>query len=171
MPYRLTVWFFLLSLASFSCKENKNRTNNYESLQFDSNKINIFKWDTSLSMFLKYSEALPLTNNDIKLTDSLLFNAVDTFNKTISKGLFETYNQQIPIDSFAIDLAKYKRQYFPYIDNNGQKVIQIICFSRPFPEWRIKIYDGRFDRGIAKFSLKVNLSEIKYHDFSIGGFG
>lgn len=164
-------FFFLFFVTAFSCKQNAGKTFDYVSLKFDTTKINIFKRDSLLYTFPKFSEPLTLTNDDIKLADSLLLNAIDKFNHTESKELYEAFNRQFPIDSFIIDLQKYKRQYFPYEDNNGQRILQIVCFSKPFAEWRNKIYSGRLNDGISKFTLRINFSERKADEFYTGGYG
>jgi len=165
--------FYLLifSFAIFSCRQNAKGTFDYSLLQVDTNCIKVFKYDSTLYTFPKFSEPLSLTNDDIKLVDSLLVDIVQKFNQIDSKELYEMTKKQFSIDSFTIDLTKYKRQYFPYKDNNGQKVFRLICFSRPFKDWKEKVYSGRLHGGITKFTLRVNLSEKKADEFSIGGYG
>src|SRR4030095_9313967 len=170
MINRIIFYFFLFTVTTFSCRQNASGTFNYASLNFDTNKITIFNWDSLLYTFPKYSEPLALTNDDIKLVDSLLVDAVEKFNRTDSKGLYESFNKQFSIDSFTIDLSRYKRQYFPYKDNNGQRVFQLVCFSLQFPEWRSKIYYRGVHGGISKFTLRINLSDKKADEFSIGGY-
>ena len=171
MTNKIILLFFLLVLAAFSCRQKQSGIFDYTSLNVDSDRINIFNWDSSLYTFPKFSEPLALTSDDLKLVDSLLVDAVQKFNQTNAKGFYEDFNKQFSIDSFTIDLTKYKRQYFPYKDNNGQNVFQIICFSRPFPEWRRKIYYRGVHGGITVFRLRINLSDKKADEFSIGGYG
>ncbi|HEY1872434.1 MAG TPA: hypothetical protein VGG71_15325 [Chitinophagaceae bacterium] len=161
----------LFTLVIYSCQEITKETFDYRSLQFDTNRISIFNWDSTMYSFAKYSEPLYLTNDDISLTDSLLKDAVDEFNKTQSEGFFKAFNEQVPIDSFKIDLARFKRQYFPYRDSNGKRVLHLICFSKEFPEWRSKVYHGGVHAGISIFFLRINLSDRKSDEFSTGGYG
>ena len=171
MVNRLTFYFFIFIVTIFSCNQNATEAYNYSLLQVDTNKIYIFKWDSTLYTFPIFSEPLALTNDDIKLVDSLLVDAVKKFNETDSKRFYESFNKQFSIDSFTIDLPKYKRQYFPYKDNNGQKVFQVICFSKSFVDWRHKVYHGGLHGGISKFTLRINLSERKADQFYTGGYG
>lgn len=169
MKNRIIFPFFLIMLTAAFCKQAISGTYDYSSLKFDSNKINIFRWDSSQNSFPKFSEPLALTNYDLQLTDSLLTVALATFNQTKSKALYESFNRKIPIDSFKIDQSKYKRQYFPYKDNNGQRTLELICFSCPFPEWRQNIYYAGVGAGIKAFRLMVNLSN-KTYELSCGSY-
>ncbi len=171
MKEKFIFYFTLLSLTIFACRQNSNMTYDYTSLSVDTSNTIIFKWDGTLYTFTNFSEPLALSNDDIKLADSLLNDAVDKFNKTNSKGLYQAFNKQVPIDSFIIDLSKYKRQFFPYRDVNGQRVFYLVCFSKTFPEWRNKIYHGGLHYGITKFTLRVNLSDRKADELSTGSYG
>ena len=164
-------YLLLFTVVVASCRQNAKETFDYLSLRVDTTKINIFKWDTLLYTFPKFSEPLALTNDDIGLIDSLLIGAVDKFNQTNSKGLYESFNKQFSIDSFTIDLSKYKRQYFPYKDNNGQRVFQLVCFSQSYPKWRQEIYNRGVHGGITIFRLRINLSDKTADEFYIGGYG
>ena len=125
MTNKSALYFLILAFLVFACRQNAKETFDYGLLQVDTNYIKVFKYDSALYTFPKFSEPLALTNDDVKLVDSLLIDAVQKFNRTNSKGLYEAFNKQFPIDIFTIDLTKYKRQYFPYKDNNGQKVFQV----------------------------------------------
>ena len=171
MTNKPVLYLLVFSLAVFSCRQNVKETFDYSLLQVDTSKIKVFKYDSALYTFPKFSEPLPLTNDDIKLVDSLIIDAVQKFNQTDSRGFYEAFNKQVSIDSFTIDLAKYKRQYFPYKDNNGERVFQVICFSKPFAEWRDRIYSYEIGGGISRFTLRINLSERKADEFSTGGWG
>ena len=163
--------FSFLILALFTCKQSQKGTYDYSSLQVDTNKIVIFKWDSTFYNFPKFSEPLVLTDEDVRLVDSFLVDAVDTFNQTISIRLYESFEKAFPVDSFRIVLPTYKRQYFPYKDNNGNRVFQVICFSNPFVDWRTKPYSGRRHGGISHFSIRINLSYKKADEISTGGYG
>src|SRR4051812_16060331 len=102
MVNRLTFYFFIFIVTIFSCNQNATEAYNYSLLQVDTNKIYIFKWDSTLYTFPIFSEPLALTNDDIKLVDSLLVDAVKKFNETDSKRFYESFNKQFSIDSFTI---------------------------------------------------------------------
>ncbi len=164
-------WVLVFTLAVVSCRQNVSGSYDYSSLKFDTSKINIFQWNSSLSAFPKYSERLFLTNDDINIADSLLTVAVDSFNQTKSKLIYESFNRKIPIDSFKIDLTKFKRQYFPYKDNNGERILQLVCFPGIFPPWRNKVYNyHKYREGFTVFRLKVNLSKRTADHSLFGGY-
>src|SRR5687768_4522990 len=106
--------FYLLCLVLFtySCRQSKPGTLDYYKLSYDTNRISIFKWDTTKYVFPINSDPLPLTQEDLFVIDSLLKNAIDSFNHTISPGLYQAFDGKVPIDSFIIKQEKYKYQFF-----------------------------------------------------------
>jgi len=160
----------LSSIIFVTCQRPQSGTYDYRSLQFDTTKIVIFKWDSLQYPFPKYSQPLALKSRDIEIADNLLNDAIVKFNQKVSPGLYESFNRQIPIDTFVINLSLYKRQYFPYEDNNGHRIIFIICFSGEFKDWKIKTYSTMRPRGISKFELLVDLSKVEWKEFLISGY-
>jgi len=132
----LIICFVSCLAVTFSCNFKNNDTLEYSRLQYDTSSLILFKWDTIKYTFPKNSDPLPLTQDDIVVTDSILKVAVDSFNKTQSPGLYESFNKQVPMETFIINLNGYKRQYFPYRDVNGQKIIYITCFCDKFKGWK-----------------------------------
>jgi hypothetical protein len=143
------VYLFFFSLKVLSCRQKVYETFDYATLTFDTTNTIIFKLDSTVYTFTKFSEPLALNNDDIRLADSLLNDAVDKFNKANSKRLYEAFNKQVPIDSFVIEMSKYKRQIFPYKDNNGRRILYLICFSKTFSKWRTKTYYGGLHGGVS----------------------
>jgi len=80
--------------AVLSCRQKLNGSYDYTSLQVDTSKIHIFNWDTTLYIFPKFSEPLALTNDDIKLVDSLLIDAIQKFNQTNSLQFYDAFNKK-----------------------------------------------------------------------------
>ena len=156
---------------TFSCKDKKPGTLIYSRLQYDTSILKLFDWDTSKYEFPENSDPLPLDQEDIAIADSILSVAVDSFNKDKSPGLYKSFDKRIPIDIFIIDLKKYKRQYLPYRDVNGQKIISIYAFCDKYSSWQTKVYSGRLYGGICYLQLKVNLSEKTFDYLKIGGYG
>ncbi|HWB23940.1 MAG TPA: hypothetical protein VG738_00605 [Chitinophagaceae bacterium] len=158
--------------ASFlSCGQKVSGTFEYQSLIFDTSKITIFSYDTSLYSFPKYSTPLPLTNEDIILADSFLTNAVNKFNGKYSRRFYEAFGERVSIDNFIINLSKYRQQYFPYKDGNGQRMLEVICFCRAFPQWRTKEFVSSNGDGLSTFTLRINLSTRQADNIVIGSFG
>ena len=160
-----------LALISFSCQHSGLSTLDYDKLNYDTNKIVIFKWDTAKYIFPDNSKPLPLTQKDLKIVDSLLTDAIDSFNIRISPELYGSFENRVPIENFIIEHDKYKYQYFPFKDVNGQRIIDIIGFSTDFQPWRTKVYLGRLHYGISKMELKVNLSETSREKLYTGDYG
>ena len=70
-------------------------------------------------------------------------------------------------------LKKYKRQYFGYIDNKGNKILRINCFwdkdNDSRDNWlkdRISVQDG----GSYYWNIKFNLNTGKLFDLQVNGY-
>ena len=155
-PTLSAFYIFCLVLTIYSCRQSKPGTLDYEKLNHDTNRISIFKWDTAVYIFPNNSDPLPLTQEDLFTIDSFLKDAIDTFNITISSKLYQAFDGKVPIDSFIIKKEKYKHQFFPYRDVNGQRIVAIIGFYDNFYPWKTKIYFGKQHYGMRKTELKVN---------------
>ena len=145
---------------------------NYHKLSYDTSSTVIFNWDTTLYQFPNNSDPLPLTQEDIKLTDSLLKISIDSFNKhNPLKEMFD--NTLHPIEPLDINLSNYKKQFFPYLDVNFEKVVFIncVCNKHIHSDWKKKPLEGRLHSGICQFLVKINLTTKNFYEFSIGGYG
>jgi hypothetical protein len=163
--------FISVTVNSFSCKHANNGTLEYSKLNYDTNRISILNWDTTKYPFPKNSDPLPLTQEDLKITDSLLRDAIDSFNVNISPGLYQAFDRKFAIDSFIIKQERYRYQYFPIKDVNGQRVVTIIGFSTDFQPWKAEVYIPRMHYGMRMLELKVNLSEKARDNLRSGDFG
>lgn len=170
-PLLIALFFIGLTTFIFSCKQTSSTTLDYSKLQFDTNRIAIFKWDTTKYVFPTNSDPLPLAQRDLFAIDSLLKNAIDSFNHSISPGLFQAFDGKIPLDTFIIKHHKYKYQYIPFKDVNGQRIVSIIGFSTDFQPWKTKIYRAGLHYGMQKLELRVNLSENSRENIRSGDFG
>jgi hypothetical protein len=131
----------------------------------------IFDWDTIDLSFPNNSSPLPLKQEDLDVVDSLLKNAIDSFNTNISPGLYKAFGGQLPLDSLTIQQKKYKYQLLPFKDVNGQRIISVIGYSTEFPEWKKKIVPGRLHYGFTRLYLTINLSEKSTGNLRSGDFG
>jgi|GEM_PF-1964771 len=170
-PFLTAIIFIGVTVYSISCKYSNNGTLEYSKLNYDTNRITIFKWDTTKNLFPNNSDPLPLTQEDLNIVDSLLKDAIDSFNTHISPGLYQAFDRKFAIDSFVIKPDRYKYQYFPTKDVNGQRVITIIGFSTDFQPWKTEVYIPRLHYGMRMFELKVNLSEKSRDNLRSGDFG
>ena len=164
---------FLVSATTclLSCRQNTSGTLDYESLDYDTNKIVIFNWDTTKYRFPTNSNPLPLTHDDLLMIDSLIKDGIYSFNTNISPRMVDAFDKKVSIDSFIIKQEKYKYQYYPYKDVNGQRIMTIIGFSTDFQPWKDKMYQPRLHYGMRMFELKINLSEKTRDNLISGDFG
>jgi len=163
----LTIYIIVLSS---SCRQIETGTLDYNTLNYDTDRVALFLWDTTKYLFPNNSDPLPLTQNDLFVTDSLLKNAIDSFNAMTSLKLFQSFGKVAPLDSFIIDAKRYKTQFFPYRDVNGERIVLVIGFNTNFPSWKTEVYIGRLHYGIHKFELKVNLSNKLHEDIQTGSY-
>ena len=154
-----------------SCRPIQTGTLDYDTLNYDTNRVALFLWDTTKYVFPNNSDPLPLTQNDLSVTDSFLKNAIDSFNAVRSPELYQSFGKVAPLDSFTIDPTKYKTQFFPYKDVNGERIVLVIGFNINFASWKTDVYIGRLHYGIHKFELKVNLSRKVHSDIQTGDYG
>jgi len=166
-----SISIILSFLLFFSCNSNSKPTLDYSTLNYDSSRITILKWDASNPRFPNNSEPLPLTQTDVQLVDSLLKQAVDSFNKQQKaqmNKLITTYNNAVRDPTlFLLDLSHFKIEYVPYNDVNGHDIVEINCLcngsdqSRKYEEvW------GRH-RNFCHFQLSVDLKQGKSSAISI----
>ena len=167
--YALSFVHFILILTS--CGQNSSPTLDYNKLAYDTNKITIFQWDTSKYFFPDNSNPLPLTREDLIIIDSLIKDAIDSFNHEISPRLYQAFDKKVPLDSFIIRESRYKYQYIPYKEVNGERIISIIGFLTDHPSWRTEIYRPRLHPGMRMLNLKINLTLTSRDDLRLGDFG
>lgn len=158
-PSLIVYNIFYLLVVLFSCKERSAGSLNYHELKYDTNRVAIFQWDTSKYVFPNNSDPLPMTQEDIFLIDSLLQLAINTFNINFSEKLFHSFNGKVPLETFVLKGEKYKYQFFPYKDVNGQRLVVVVGFLGEFLPWRNEFYWGRLHYGMNRLELKINLSE------------
>ena len=170
-PLLITLFFIGLTTFTLSCKQTSSTTLDYSKLQFDINRIAIFKWDTTKYVFPTNSDPLPLTQQDLFVIDSLLKDGIDSFNHRISPGLFQAFDGKVPLATFIIKQEKYRYQYFPFKDVNGQRIVTVIGFSTDFHPWKTEIYRSGQHYGMRKLELRVNLLENSRDNIRSGDFG
>jgi hypothetical protein len=121
---------------------------NYVVLPYDREN---YKW------LFKNAKATTLEGDEIAQVERLLAKAVADYNKD------ETQARQI-------DLAQYKRQFVPVVNEKGEKEIWINCFAGDFENWQTQIIEVS-DGGKSFFNLHVNLIQNNYSEFSVNGNG
>jgi hypothetical protein len=154
-----------------SCQLKSVGTLDYNKLSFDTSSIVIFNWDTTKYRFPNNSDPLPLSQGDLSLIDSLLKNAIDSFNTNISPRLYEGFGKKFPLDSFIVQQKDYKYQFFPYNDVNGKNVVEIIGFTNDVPNWKREIVHGKLHYGFSRMYIKMNLSQKTCESLHTADFG
>lgn len=128
----------------------------------DTTKFAILPLDTSYYQF-KDSKSTVLLQKDLNLTEKILIKCLDNNNQNqdTSKHLLEY-----------IDLGNYKRQYIPFINKRGEKLVWVNCFcigDINFPDWKkeiVMVDDG----GSCYFNVIINLTTKKYGKLFINGY-
>ncbi len=161
---------FIASLI-FACNNSTNSTLEYQTLAIDTTNTHIFSWDTSRCQFPKNSDPLSLSGADIFYIDSLLRDVVDSFNIKISPRLYNAFDTNVRIEDFFIDLRKYRKQYIPYQDVNGQRILTVYAFCDSTNYWKTEIGYPRLHGGVCNLQMPINLTEKSRSDLRHGGFG
>ena len=167
----LALSFINLTILALSCMESNPATLDFGRLKYDANRIAIFKWDTTKYQFAANTSPLPLTQDDLRAVDSLIKDAIDSFNTAISPKLYQAFESKIPLDSFIIRYEKYKYQYFPFKNVNGKHVLTIIGFAEDFKQWKQEVYQARLHYGIRMLELEVDLTGKTHDTLRSGDFG
>lgn len=143
-------------------KTEKIDTGNKRDSVSDTTNIVLLPLDTSWFQF-KNSRAATLSGKEMKLIEALITKCIqhNNDNQDASKHILEY-----------IDLKNYKRQYFPYINEWGEKLVWINCFCKSdfnFNDWKKEIVIVA-DGGSCFFNVTINLTKKKYEQFSTNGY-
>lgn len=169
-------YHILLLFALFACRQRTTTSVSTEPLKYDSSLIAIFKWDTArYYSFPKNSDPFSLTQHEMNRVDSLFSLAVANYNDQNRPRLTQWYSAFKTKDSTSllINPKGYKRQYFPYKDVNGEKIVYINCFCIKwgvFAHWK-EVEESVDDGGNCYFQMKINLTKKNYFDFFVNGYG
>ena len=130
----------------------------------DTSIIAIIPVDKSNPWFFNNGKAMVLTNEDLSKVDQLLISCINANNAT------QDTTKQF---SEFIDLKKYKRQYVPFIDSNGERKVYVNCFcvshwgGNYWKKTLVEVDDG----GRCFFHLTINLTKLMYEQFATNGYG
>jgi len=161
----------IIVMGDISCRQKNSSTKGNNSLNYDTTVIAILNYDTAHYWTPQNSSIASLTQSDIDLIDSLLNTCVVTYNKEQSDNMEKLPKEYQQPEFVLIDsLKKYKRQYLPYIDSNGQKTVWINCFCTGSVYWKTQVFSVK-DGGKCFFNLKVNLTTKTCLDLYVNGYG
>jgi hypothetical protein len=103
---------------------------------------------------------LNLTNADLIETDKIL-------NDCFRTSIIQPHTK----NSVSTKLSDYKRQYIPYINQIGQKLVWVNCFCDDEElYWKKEIVEVE-DGGYCFFHVTVNLTTKTFDQFLMNGYG
>lgn len=141
-------------VGSDSIHTNYYKTKDFECVIFPDNYIDLIGGIRFTPRKVEVDRAEKTLKEDLAELNNPLINQGDKYNPIIHKNL-----------------KKYNRQYFGYIDENGDKILIINCFWRQkkrFDNWkkeRVIILDG----GSYYWSVKLNLTTGKLFELRVNG--
>ena len=172
--------FILICLIIISsCKEQaeRNRTDQIETeiIAENSSEIEytILEYNPSPNGRFKNAKPTNLTKSEIEKIEPILEKAIAENNER-QKEYVKNHNEKNPKyqmteNGFELDLNKtYYRQYFPVLNEKGEKEIWINFICSLKDNWKtdlIIVMDG----GNCYFNIKINLTNKTYSELSING--
>ena len=153
--------FLLFPILTFSQTSDKKIAEYY---QTKNSEIAIFPKDAE-KLLISDSRFTP-TKEDIEKAENALRENLKTINQGLINQDGTKYNPVIHKN-----LRKYRRQYFGYIDEDGDRVLLINAIwskIQPFQNWlseRITVLDG----GSHYWNVKFNLTTGEFFDLSVNG--
>jgi len=157
----LLLQILLISSPIFGQVNNSIIANHFKSENFD---CAIFPKEY-YGDFLDKGRFTP-TKNEVKLAEEAL---QKNFKKINHKLINQNGSRYSPI--IHKNLQKYKRQYFGYLDKNGNKILYINAFwsnEGSFDDWlyeRVFVFDG----GSFYWNIKYNLNKQRLFELHVNG--
>lgn len=173
---KLFLAFLIVTFSINSYSQSNSKNTNIKLI--NGNKLVIFNYD-SLSLddkVFKDAKSTSLTVDELKLTQTILLNFIDTYNIGAEKEYIE-YKKKHPkskVGKYAFLIkfnGKYIQQLVPVMNKNNEKEVWINCFyiaqfnkeDLMYLYWENKIV-SYLGGGKYFFNLKINLSTRKYYD-------
>jgi len=154
-----TLTIFSLSFLLISCKNEEIRKNTELKLHQKEVAIDTTNGEQFIAILKLKNSKTPvnLAKEDFKIIEVLLRKSVQDYNIGKEK---------------IIDLRYYKRQYSPYIDENGDKLVGINCFCSisGTDNWKTESVFVK-DGGKCFFQARINLSRKEVEFFQTNGEG
>lgn len=161
-----TFFIFFLAVITIliSCQQSRQMQKYPVGLSqiIDSGKIAILQipTDSSETLKIKNGKATSLTEAELKQTEAILNAAI----ASIHKNSPDTNR-----------LLNYKRQYIPYINEQGEKLVWVNCFCISFDEfknWKTEIAntDLVMDGGDCFIKVTINLPGNSFSDLRTHGY-
>lgn len=168
--------FLLLFLSNCSKIEQQKNDNNSELVKVEF--LEVKKSDTIqepnyIAIFDKESELKSnITKSELKIVNKHILNSVNDYNKKL-KITLEKWNKEAKTTKWnyekeKINLRYYFRQYIISKNENGDKIVRILCFCSSMGDWKneiIQVYDG----GDCYLNAIINLTQNKTEYFGTNG--
>ena len=157
MKKRLTIFF--LSLLFISCK--KEKIDNPIEPKLPERAVSIDTTDGEQFIAILQLEdskkSINLSKDEITTVEILLRKSVENYNENFEKNY--------------IDLRYYKRQYFPQIDENGEKLVGIYCFCsvEDNDNWKTQELITPKDGGKCYLHAMINVTKKTVSFFQTNG--
>jgi hypothetical protein len=179
---RIFVLAVLVFLVILSCKAKIDRSALLpkQSYVYDTADFTVIPFTNNYWVFNDASPA-GLSAGEIVKVESILAGCITGYNLRELRRLdsvmsdfsgISSEEKDALVKTHFIDLANYKRQYFPIINSKGEKEVWVNCFcsgSWHFSEWRRQIVEVS-DGGNCFFNVIINLTRRTYRDLRVNGF-
>ena len=175
---------FLLSIivTLSSCDNTKKKSNTEvkeitieQKFDLPNSEYVILPFDTSWYWVFKEVKQTIISKAELIEIEKIIETAVEENNKQQNDEL-SNHNNTYPENQwtetgFELKLNRFKRQYVPVINKNGEKEIWInfFCENWGSENWKTDILIVN-DGGNCYFNLKVNLTNKTYSELSINGY-
>lgn len=147
---------FLISMMLSSCRNDKYR-------------YTIITTNLSNSEEFVYSGAAELSDSEIVILETLIKKCIIEYNNEIIKNtdLAESEYKNYLIEDF----ENYLRQYVPFINEFGEKVIWVnaFCTTPKNWDWKTQIL-GTDDGGNCYFNLSINFTQKTCHEIRVNDY-
>lgn len=164
---RKFTFVILLLLTIFTCFGQQNllfgKVDHYKTTKFDGA---IFPADY---LDLIPGERFTPTREEVDKAETALANNIKKLNKNLINHTETPFIHK--------KLHKYKRQYFGYTDNDGNRILLINCFwskdksnnnhNLSWLKERVLVFDG----GSYYWNIRFNLDKNQLFDLDINGYG
>ncbi len=157
----IPIFFLLFSMLTYSQKTDQKTA---EQLKIEGSNVAVFPEDEG-DLWFADSRFTP-TREEVEKAETALRENLETLNKDL---INQDGSKNNPI--IHKNLKKYNRQYFGYIDENGDRILlinglwnKIEPISSWLNEW-IVVFDG----GSYYWNIKFNLTTGKLFDLSVNG--
>lgn len=175
---RKLIFIFLILISS--CKEktkteqNRILTKPGSQFELDKNNYSILTIEPKNDWIFKNGTLSDLSQSELIEAEKILKQAVKK-NNEIQKQNLKIHNEKYPENKwtetgYELDLKKFQRQYWPVINEKGEKVVWINFFcsdNEPISTDNIVMV---MDGGNCYFNIKINLTNKTYSELSINGY-